>query len=110
MPPPPPHTNTQTQVACGADHTVLLAVDSRVYSWGRGTWGQTGHGTTDNTCRPNRVQALEGHAVVQVREEQSRWAQARCQQPCHVRLIRPGAVAVHDGSHREKVCYAGCIA
>ncbi|GIL61242.1 hypothetical protein Vafri_15644 [Volvox africanus] len=69
------------QVSCGADHTLVLAeaeaeagtggADSSacrrlVYSFGRGTWGATGLGSTDNTCRPSRVQGLESEDVVQV--------------------------------------------
>ncbi|GLI65760.1 hypothetical protein VaNZ11_009375 [Volvox africanus] len=73
------------QVSCGADHTLVLAeaeaetegkggtggadssaCRSLVYSFGRGTWGATGLGSTDNTCRPSRVQGLESQDVVQV--------------------------------------------
>ncbi|KAG2493890.1 hypothetical protein HYH03_007827 [Edaphochlamys debaryana] len=83
-----------TQVACGDDHTLVItapgpsaapapasasASASRgegaggggggggvVYSFGRGTWGATGLGATDNTCRPARVPALANEPVVQV--------------------------------------------
>ncbi|GIL93359.1 hypothetical protein Vretifemale_20765 [Volvox reticuliferus] len=69
------------QVSCGGDHTLVLAeagtggagadADSStcrglVYSFGRGTWGATGLGSTDNICRPSRVQGLESENVVQV--------------------------------------------
>lgn len=32
----------------------------------RGTWGQTGHAHTENTCYPQKVAALQGHHIVQV--------------------------------------------
>lgn len=54
------------QLACGGDHTVVVSQRGELFSWGRGTWGQTGHGTTDDLCRPARVEALEEHAIVQV--------------------------------------------
>jgi hypothetical protein len=55
------------QLACGGDHTVVLDAGGGVWAWGRGTWGQTGQGHTDNTCLPQRVcGALQGRRVVQV--------------------------------------------
>lgn len=54
------------QVACGEHHTVLLAADGSVHTWGQGQWGQTGLSHTDNTCVPTRVAALQGRRVVQV--------------------------------------------
>ena len=54
------------QVACGGDHTLAVTAEGGLYSWGRGTWGQCGNGTPDNTCRPRRVQALMDMRVLQV--------------------------------------------
>lgn len=54
------------QVACGENHTVLLAEDGSVFAWGQGKWGQTGLAHTDNTCVPSRVAALQGRRVMQV--------------------------------------------
>ena len=31
------------QVSCGWDHTAAVATGGQLYTWGRGTWGQTGH-------------------------------------------------------------------
>lgn len=48
------------QVSCGGDHTVVLSRQpGQVWSWGRGTWGQTGHGHADLSSLPKLVQALE---------------------------------------------------
>lgn len=54
------------QVACGGDHTLAIDVAGALYAWGRGNWGQTGHGTNDNLASPRRVAELEGKKVVQV--------------------------------------------
>ncbi|KAK9831792.1 hypothetical protein WJX74_009408 [Apatococcus lobatus] len=55
------------QVSCGGDHTVVLSREGGgVWSWGRGTWGQTGHGHTDLVSLPKMVQALAHHCVEQV--------------------------------------------
>lgn len=55
------------QICCGDDHTVLLASDGTTYAWGRGVFGQTGQGHTDNVCRPQLVRgALQGQHIVQV--------------------------------------------
>lgn len=54
------------QVSCGGDHTVGLSVEGAVFSWGRNSWGQLGHGCTDSYCRPALVNRLEGIKVVQV--------------------------------------------
>ena len=37
---------TVTQVACGLQHTVLLAADGKVYTFGSNHYGQLGHGDT----------------------------------------------------------------
>ncbi len=33
--------------------------------WGRGLWGQTGHGTNEDILSPRQVQGLEGKVVLQ---------------------------------------------
>ena len=73
LPPTLPHrtccARPAVQVSCGGDHSLLVSLGGVCYSWGRGTWGQTGLGSTDNTCRPNKIQGLEAQCVVQVRGE-----------------------------------------
>ncbi len=44
---------------------MVLDENGRVFSWGRGAWGQTGQGTTDNLCLPTRVEALDEHPIAQ---------------------------------------------
>jgi alpha-tubulin suppressor-like RCC1 family protein len=41
-----------TQVTCGWRHTVAVTDRGNVYSWGRGTSGQLGHGDAVDRCFP----------------------------------------------------------
>jgi hypothetical protein len=56
------------QVQCGQYHTMALASSGYLYSWGKGTKGQLGHG--DNVCgplpMPCLVEALRKYNVVQI--------------------------------------------
>lgn len=54
------------QVSCGEDHTCLLDSEGGLWTWGRGTWGQTGHGHCENRSLPQRMAALAGRRLVQV--------------------------------------------
>ncbi|GAQ89192.1 Putative ubiquitin-protein ligase [Klebsormidium nitens] len=45
-------------VACGGDHTLAITRKGELYTWGRGRWGQCGHGTTDDTFSPTLVTGL----------------------------------------------------
>ncbi|KAG0575477.1 hypothetical protein KC19_5G006600 [Ceratodon purpureus] len=53
------------QIACGGDHTIAVNSNGQIFSWGRGLWGQTGHGTKEDMLSPKQVQGLEGKLVVQ---------------------------------------------
>ena len=44
----------------------MLAKDGEILSWGRGSWGQTGHGSTEHVTRPRLIQGLEDHSIIQV--------------------------------------------
>eukprot|EP00803_Ostreobium_quekettii_P009976 evm.model.scf_2796.2 EVM.evm.TU.scf_2796.2 scf_2796:5567-19194(-) len=55
-----------TQIACGADHSLAVTAQGKVYSWGRGTCGQTGLGATDNTCTPTQIESLQEEYIIQV--------------------------------------------
>eukprot|EP00270_Netrium_digitus_P001315 TRINITY_DN1141_c0_g1_i3.p1 TRINITY_DN1141_c0_g1~~TRINITY_DN1141_c0_g1_i3.p1 ORF type:complete len:450 (+),score=87.14 TRINITY_DN1141_c0_g1_i3:152-1501(+) len=46
------------QVSCGWRHTVCLTEYGNVYTWGRGTNGQLGHGDTNDRCFPKRLELL----------------------------------------------------
>ncbi|CAI5507255.1 unnamed protein product [Closterium sp. Naga37s-1] len=45
-------------VACGWRHTVVLSEGGNVFSWGRATSGQLGHGDTTDRNLPKRVEAI----------------------------------------------------
>eukprot|EP00936_MAST-01D_sp_MAST-1D-sp1_P002006 g2006.t1 len=52
-----------THVACSYYHTVAIADESEVFSFGRNDYGQLGHGNTVDCLVPRRVQHLAGQAV-----------------------------------------------
>ncbi|CAM6066951.1 unnamed protein product [Sphagnum tenellum] len=47
-----------TQVSCGWRHTVALTDRGNIYSWGRGTSGQLGHGDALDINEPKRMELL----------------------------------------------------
>lgn len=51
-------TEAIAQVACGWRHTVAVSELGNVFSWGRGTSGQLGHGDCVDRNLPKRVEAL----------------------------------------------------
>jgi hypothetical protein len=55
-------------VACGQQHAVAVSAEGDCYSWGLGTFGQLGRGTTRDSLRPQLVKRNEATAcgVVQV--------------------------------------------
>lgn len=54
------------QVACGDHHSAALSADGRLFTWGRGKYGQLGHGHYNNLSKPKLVTALRGLHIVQV--------------------------------------------
>ncbi|KZV58782.1 hypothetical protein F511_24696 [Dorcoceras hygrometricum] len=50
-------------LSCGGAHVIALTPGGRVFTWGRGTSGQLGHGERINSLQPNEVKALEGFVV-----------------------------------------------
>eukprot|EP00850_Spirogloea_muscicola_P003742 SM000015S01242 [mRNA] locus=s15:773139:784742:- [translate_table: standard] len=54
------------QIACGGDHTMALTDQSKLYTWGRGRWGQTGHGTQEDWSMPRRLEGLGPGRVKQI--------------------------------------------
>uniref|UniRef100_A0A670K147 RCC1-like domain-containing protein n=1 Tax=Podarcis muralis TaxID=64176 RepID=A0A670K147_PODMU len=55
------------QVACGNYHSIALAKDGRVFSWGQNTHGQLGLGKeVTNQARPQQISALDGIPLAQV--------------------------------------------
>ncbi|XP_017889843.1 RCC1 domain-containing protein 1-like [Ceratina calcarata] len=53
-------------IACGFDHTILLAGNGDVYSMGTGTRGQLGHDDLEDSDDPRLIEALAGIKVVQI--------------------------------------------
>jgi alpha-tubulin suppressor-like RCC1 family protein len=56
-------------VAAGAGHSLALAADGSVWSWGFGGDGQLGHGDTQDQLLPKRIEAFAGQRVVAVSAE-----------------------------------------
>jgi alpha-tubulin suppressor-like RCC1 family protein len=54
------------QVAAGENHSAALAADGRVFTWGRGKYGQLGLGDFSSQQSPTPVKAIVGIQIVQV--------------------------------------------
>ncbi|RWR74654.1 FYVE zinc finger [Cinnamomum micranthum f. kanehirae] len=55
--------NFVEEISCGAYHTAVLTSRTEVYTWGKGTNGQLGHGDTDDRSSPALVVALKDKQV-----------------------------------------------
>jgi len=53
-------------VSAGGSHSLALAADGAVWSWGKGASGQLGHGDEQHQLLPKKVEALAGQRVVAV--------------------------------------------
>eukprot|EP00058_Branchiostoma_floridae_P022831 XP_002608321.1 hypothetical protein BRAFLDRAFT_125491 [Branchiostoma floridae] len=53
-------------VCCGKEHSLALTLSGRVFSWGNGSRGQLGHGTTEASNTPQVIEALEGVTMVTI--------------------------------------------
>ena len=51
-------------LACGDFHTLALAEDGGVYTWGAGGHGELGHGDASACYEPRRVESLHRRALV----------------------------------------------
>jgi len=54
------------RIAAGGDHSVAVSDQGRVWSWGAGDHGQTGHGDTTDRRKPCVVRGLEASKMVTV--------------------------------------------
>ena len=54
------------QVSAGEDHSVALTETGDVFSWGRGTNGQLGHGDVKNVWFPFMMKSLQGKGIVAI--------------------------------------------
>lgn len=53
-----------TKVACGGSHSVAIAVDGTVFTWGRGKNGRLGHGNEETHIVPCALRTLPANLVV----------------------------------------------
>uniref|UniRef100_A0AAQ4P0X1 HECT and RLD domain containing E3 ubiquitin protein ligase 3 n=1 Tax=Gasterosteus aculeatus aculeatus TaxID=481459 RepID=A0AAQ4P0X1_GASAC len=53
-------------ISCGNEHTAALTKDGGLFTFGEGSWGQLGHGSTNNELLPRRVLELMGTEVSQI--------------------------------------------
>ena len=51
-------------VSAGRFHSLALAADGSVWSWGFGAYGQLGHGDQQNQPLPKKIEAFAGQRVV----------------------------------------------
>ena len=80
------------RASAGGTHSLAVATDSTVWSFGNGGCGQLGHGDEADRSEPTVVKALEGTPV--------RWAQAG---PAHS-LVRTGADEILAFGSSEWLC------
>ncbi|KAJ3696089.1 hypothetical protein LUZ60_001466 [Juncus effusus] len=55
-----------SHVACGGAHSIALTHDGSVYTWGRGSNGQLGHGDLENCSKPKHVNFFENLRISRV--------------------------------------------
>ncbi|XP_062244132.1 probable E3 ubiquitin-protein ligase HERC3 [Platichthys flesus] len=53
-------------ISCGDEHTAALTKDGGLFTFGDGSWGQLGHGSSNNELLPRRVLELMGTEVSQI--------------------------------------------
>lgn len=58
--------NAIARIYCGAAYSAAVSIIGVLYTWGRGFYGSLGHGSSEDKLIPTSVQALTGHAVVDV--------------------------------------------
>ena len=51
-------------IACGDFHTLALADDGYVYTWGAGAFGELGHGDPAHRSEPRRLEGVRRHSLV----------------------------------------------
>lgn len=54
------------EIACGSHHVAVLSSKAEVYTWGKGTNGQLGHGDNEYRKNPTLVKALKDKQVKKV--------------------------------------------
>ncbi|OMJ70771.1 hypothetical protein SteCoe_31192 [Stentor coeruleus] len=51
---------------CGFHHSAAVTNDGKIYTWGRGLFGQLGHGNNEIYKIPTLISSLEGIKIIQV--------------------------------------------
>ena len=51
------------QVAVGKEHAIIISQECMIFTYGRGTEGQLGHGDEKSRASPVLVEALKGKSV-----------------------------------------------
>ncbi|ELT94624.1 hypothetical protein CAPTEDRAFT_225863 [Capitella teleta] len=54
-------------VAVGSGHVIVITVERMVFTWGRGSKGQLGHGNLESCHVPSLVEGLKGKSIIQAR-------------------------------------------
>ncbi|KAG7598177.1 Regulator of chromosome condensation RCC1 [Arabidopsis suecica] len=54
-----------SMLACGGAHVIALTSDGKVFTWGRGSSGQLGHGDILNITLPKLVSFFDGYVITQ---------------------------------------------
>ena len=50
----------------GSAYSAAVTSSGELYTWGKGTYGRLGHGSSDDHTHPTLVNALKGHHVTYV--------------------------------------------
>ena len=55
-----------TQIVVGFYHTAALTKEGKLFTWGRNSYGQLGHGDKEHRQIPTKVESLDGLVIVKI--------------------------------------------